>query len=156
MIGGIFVACADLNGYSFVNEMVGNASGAAVVLVAEGEDEEEEKEESCEVTGARAACWCLGSALRCAGVGLSAVPTGLSPDLTHMNLDDNGLEFLPPGLFDGQTQLERLYLSDNALRGDSVPQLSQLSSLLWLFLDGNRLHHVRLQHLAGLRSLVWL
>ncbi|XP_049846728.1 relaxin receptor 1 [Schistocerca gregaria] len=172
-------ACADLNGYSFVNEMVGNASGAAVVLEAEGEDEEEENEESCEVTGARAACWCLGSALRCAGVGLSAVPTGLSPDLTHMvlnnnsiqviaadafsnyslnvlNLDENGLEFLPPGLFDGQTQLERLYLSDNALRADSVPQLSLLSSLLWLFLDGNRLHHVRLQHLAGLRSLVWL
>lgn len=78
------------------------------------------------------------------GNGLHALPLGLPRSLRVLEVKSNQLSSVPDGSLSGMSKLQKLVLSDNRLRLNSVYQGAwmELGALTTLDLSGNQLSHV--------------
>ncbi|KAM9761515.1 podocan [Menidia menidia] len=86
----------------------------------------------------------LLEALDLSGNGLAALPLGLPRSLRLLRLKGNRLSSVPEGTLTGMHKLQKLVLSDNQLRLNSIYQGAwmELSALTTLDLSGNQLSHI--------------
>ncbi|XP_019633884.1 PREDICTED: LOW QUALITY PROTEIN: uncharacterized protein LOC109477245 [Branchiostoma belcheri] len=78
------------------------------------------------------------------GNSLSSVPVDLPPTLKSLYLDNNYISTIPPTALSQTTNLERLYLENNALTDDGITpgSLAGVTNLKYLILSQNRLRSV--------------
>ncbi|MED6236894.1 hypothetical protein ATANTOWER_015732 [Ataeniobius toweri] len=78
------------------------------------------------------------------GNSLHAVPMGLPHSLQVLEIKNNQLSLIPDGVLTGMQKLQKLILSDNKLKLNSVYQGAwmELSALTTLDLSGNQLTHI--------------
>ncbi|XP_042336030.1 relaxin receptor 2-like [Sceloporus undulatus] len=138
-----------------------------------------EKAANCTLDQHPEVCTCSGTAVRCQGQDLLAVPwissdvTELdlkrnkislllddqfiaNKDLEYLFLQDNRIRTIAPTAFSGLSKLQRLYLSSNSITDLEPGVFQDLQSLKWLILDNNQMTHILPSVFVGLRSLVFL
>ncbi|KAM5330766.1 leucine-rich repeat-containing protein 26 [Glossophaga mutica] len=100
------------------------------------------------------ACACApGGQANCSGLGLPAVPAGLSRSVRTLLLDHNHVRALPPGAFVGAGALLRLDLRENGLRWVHARAFWGLGALQQLDLSANQLEALAPGTFASLRAL---
>nr|AAZ16352.1 variable lymphocyte receptor B [Eptatretus burgeri] len=102
-------------------------------------------------------CSCSGTTVNCYNKGLTSVPSGIPSSATHLELQDNKLQFLPSGVFDKLTKLTHLELWNNQLQSLPSGVFDKLTSLTYLHLCCNKLQslpHGVFDKLTKLTTLV--
>ncbi|XP_049947392.1 leucine-rich repeat-containing protein 15 [Schistocerca serialis cubense] len=88
-----------------------------------------------------------GARVDCSSQSLTAIPEGLDPNVTYLDLSRNNIMTVDPAKLSGLTRLTRLDLSGNYISLLSAAAFSALVSLEELDLSGNRIS--RLAHVAA-------